>query len=80
MMPTLIRLFQNDKAADNFPERCRRVERIVSVEVLLFSISLLSVGVKEKNAVSDAETNPERHNNTITPTKATITPVEIVEN
>jgi hypothetical protein len=37
-------------------------------------MSLISLGDKEKKAISDAETNPEQNNNMIANTKATMAP------
>jgi hypothetical protein len=76
----LTKSFHINIAANSLSERRKRDVIIVSGEESLSSISLLSVGVKEKKAVSDAERKAETHNNTSIQTNATIALVEIVEN
>ena len=75
-MVTLTKLLDMRIVANSLSESSRRFFIRLSEECSSFSISLRSVGESEKNAISEAETNPEAYNKRIANTKATSAPSE----
>ena len=62
-MVTFTKLFEIRMVANNRSESFNKAMIRLSEECSSFSISLRSLGEREKNAISDAETKPEANNN-----------------
>ena len=62
--------------ANSFCDLPNNLLMIRSLRASLSSISLRSEGVREKKAISDADTKPEQNNSRQASTSATITPTE----
>ena len=75
MIPTFTKLFVINIVASNRSESVRKAKIRPSDACFPSSIELISVGDKEKNAISEAEANPEHNNKTRAINKATIAPI-----
>jgi hypothetical protein len=71
---TLTKLFAIRIAASKYSERTNSLDIMESVLECSSLISLMSAGLSEKNATSDADTNPDTTNKEAAKHKATIGP------
>lgn len=76
MMVTFTKLLDIRIVASNFSESSNKATIRLSEACSSFSISLRSLGEREKNAISEADTKPEANNNNIAKEIATIAPTE----
>ena len=76
MMVTFTKLLEIKMVANNLSESSNKDAIYLSDEWFSSSISLRSLGDKEKNAISDADTKPEANNNNTAKTMAIIAPNE----
>lgn len=74
MMATLTRLFVINMVAKRRSVSARSCSILVSAGWLCCFILSMSVGVREKNAISEAETKAEQPSNRIASTRANIVP------
>ena len=76
MMVTLTKLLEIKMVANNLSESCNKALMCLSEGCSSSSISLRSLGESEKNAISDADTNPDANNNKIAKLMAMMAPTE----
>lgn len=76
MIVTFTKLFEMRIVANRRSDSSRRFKIFLSLSLLLCSISLISLGESEKNAISEAETNPEQNNRIKAKTMAIMAPTE----
>ena len=74
MMVTFTKLLEIRIVAKSRSESSKRANILRSLSLLLWLISLKSLGEREKNAISEADTKPEQKSNTIASTMAMIAP------
>ena len=74
MIPTFTKLFVISIVANKRSESARKARIRSSEACFPSSTALISVGDKEKKAISEADANPEHNNKTIAINKAIIAP------